>query len=146
MKLRLDKTQLDKPKDIMPLEHQHDGYTTPINWWQVTTEGDCEGRTTKDLGDFYGHMVEIAFHLADKVYYSLTFKPIDLPLVVPTEYPKYVAKESDVWISFYSNTPTAATLTKWFDTDEVTVAQRSAKSSYYNSVYLTLNKEKKYDS
>lgn len=42
--------------------------------WKVTTEGDCEGRSTKDLGIHEGYFDEIAFALADKAYYSLHFK------------------------------------------------------------------------
>lgn len=40
----------------------------------VTTEGDCEGRTTKHLGTYTGFIDEIAFGLADKQYYSLRFR------------------------------------------------------------------------
>ena len=42
--------------------------------WHVTTEGDCEGRTTKDLGVHEGHLDDIAFALASAAYYSLHFK------------------------------------------------------------------------
>lgn len=45
--------------------------------WEVTTEGDCEGRSTKRLGIHEGYIDEIAFALADKVYYSLTFKRVN---------------------------------------------------------------------
>lgn len=41
--------------------------------FNVTTEGDCEGRTIKDLGTYEGYIDEIAFALADRCYYSLTF-------------------------------------------------------------------------
>lgn len=45
--------------------------------WKVTTEGDCEGRSTSHLGTFEGFIDEIALALADKCCYSLTFKWID---------------------------------------------------------------------
>lgn len=45
--------------------------------WHVTTEGDCEGRSTKDLGVHEGHLDDIAFALAGACYYSLRFEPVD---------------------------------------------------------------------
>jgi len=45
--------------------------------WSVTTEGDVEGRSVRQLGTFTGFVDEIALHLADKCYYSLTFKKIE---------------------------------------------------------------------
>ena len=45
--------------------------------WNVTTEGDCEGRTTTQLGIHEGFIDEIAFALADKSGYSLTFKQVE---------------------------------------------------------------------
>ena len=53
-------------------------------FWKVTTEGDCEGRTTRDLGVHFGFLDDIAFALADKCYYSLCFKLVEpLQLDVP---------------------------------------------------------------
>ncbi len=46
--------------------------------WSVTTEGDCEGRTTTNLGIHQGFVDEIAFKLADKCYYYLRFEPVHL--------------------------------------------------------------------
>ena len=52
-------------------------YDNVYGVWKVTTEGDCEGRSTRDLGTHIGYIDEIAFALADKCYYSLSFKAID---------------------------------------------------------------------
>lgn len=41
--------------------------------FKVTTEGDCEGKSIKDLGTYQGYIDEIAFALADKCFYTLTF-------------------------------------------------------------------------
>ena len=46
--------------------------------WNVTTEGDCEGRTMKNLGVWEGYVDEIAFELADKCFYKLYFKPTQI--------------------------------------------------------------------
>lgn len=48
-------------------------YANAFGVWRVTTEGDCEGRSVRDLGVHEGYLDEIAFALADKVYYSLQF-------------------------------------------------------------------------
>jgi hypothetical protein len=50
-----------------------------LGWWKVTTEGDCEGITTTDLGTHYGYLDDIAFQLGRKAYYQLQFKAIDDP-------------------------------------------------------------------
>lgn len=44
--------------------------------WHVTTEGDCEGRSTKDLGTHEGFLDEIAFSLAGAVEYGLQFSRV----------------------------------------------------------------------
>ena len=49
-------------------------YKDTYGTWIVTTEGDVEGRTIRNLGAFTGHIDEIALYLADKCYYSLKFK------------------------------------------------------------------------
>ena len=45
--------------------------------FEVTTEGDCEGRSVRYLGTFTGYIDEIAFALADKCYYSLRFSLVN---------------------------------------------------------------------
>ena len=50
-------------------------YQSPIGLWRVTTEGDCEGKTVHDLGIYEGHIVDIARHLSEEVFYDLHFTP-----------------------------------------------------------------------
>lgn len=45
--------------------------------WDVTTEGDCEGRTTTQLGVHQGHFDEVALKFANKAYYGLRLKWVD---------------------------------------------------------------------
>lgn len=60
-------------------------YTKAQAFWKVTTEGDCEGRSVRDLGMHFGYIDDIAFALADKCYYSLCFKEIEpFDFSVPT--------------------------------------------------------------
>ena len=56
-------------------------YTNPYGLWEVTTEGDCEGRSKKGLGIFEGYLDDIAFYLANKAYYTLEFKKISIPRI-----------------------------------------------------------------
>lgn len=51
----------------------NNNYDNPFGVWEVTTEGDCEGRTVRNLGTHEGFLDEIAFKLADKCFYSLRF-------------------------------------------------------------------------
>jgi len=54
-------------------------YTDIYGVWEVSTEGDVEGRTIRRLGTYTGYVDEIALHLADKSYYSLKFKKTEQP-------------------------------------------------------------------
>jgi len=45
--------------------------------WVVTTEGDVEGRTTTQLGTYTGNVHDVAFHLANKCHYALSFTLVD---------------------------------------------------------------------
>ena len=51
-------------------------YKELLATWEVTTEGDYERRSVKNLGAFTGYVDEIALHLADKAYYGLSFKKV----------------------------------------------------------------------
>lgn len=51
--------------------------TSAYGLWRVTTEGDVEGRTVRDLGVHEGWLDEIAFALAEDCYYSLRFINLD---------------------------------------------------------------------
>lgn len=51
-------------------------YDNVYGRWKVTTEGDCEGRSSRDLGTYEGNIDEIAFALADKCFYSLNFRAV----------------------------------------------------------------------
>lgn len=56
---------------------------TEYEWYgtfNVTTEGDEEGRSTAHLGTYTGYIDEIAFHLADEAYYQLTFRRVKKPV------------------------------------------------------------------
>lgn len=45
--------------------------------WLVTTEGDCEGRSTHTIGYYQGTIDAIALALADQSLYTLRFTPVE---------------------------------------------------------------------
>lgn len=49
---------------------------SPVDTWKVTTEGDCEGRSTCDLGIHTGHIADIALKLGGFAMYQLSFEPV----------------------------------------------------------------------
>lgn len=59
-------------------KHLEEQLKTLHGGWRVTTEGDCEGRTTKNLGDWYGYVDEIALTLGSQGGYTLEFTAIDM--------------------------------------------------------------------
>lgn len=71
-------------------------------YWKVTTEGDVEGRSVRDLGTFRGHVDEIAFHLANKCFYSLRFTAIEENELIP----EFLPNGKEVNISFDIDTGT----------------------------------------
>ena len=77
-------------------------YTKPYGVWRVTTEGDCEGRSTCELGTHAGYIDEIAFALADQAMYGLNFSKVNkLNLKKPTRKSVHVSLdiESGTWNS-----------------------------------------------
>lgn len=59
--------------------------TSPVGLWRVSTEGDVEGRTNRDLGLWDGHVADIAALLADKAMYGLRFDHAEVTLPAGTE-------------------------------------------------------------
>ena len=82
----------NKPKQN-PMSEIKKGYDNVYGTWQVTTEGDVEGRSVKQLGIYTGYVDEIALHLSDRVYYSLTFKRSE-------DVGEYVQKRNSVLVQF----------------------------------------------
>lgn len=77
-----------------------DDYKNPYGTWMVTTEGDCEGRSTRNLGVYVGYIDEIAFALAEKCYYSLKFEKVCTDVPTPTK----VLEKVDITLDINSKT------------------------------------------
>lgn len=62
-------------KDISGLvKTVNDTVGSPVGVWLITTEGDCEGRTTRQLAVESGHILDLARKWGRQAYYGLWFK------------------------------------------------------------------------
>lgn len=128
-----------KPPAIKPKE----GYKSPIGWWNVTTEGDCEGRTTRQLGTHYGHVAEIAFSLPDAPCYTYRFHPVTDSIATslkPGKRPVQPVRDH-VWVSFdsVSGLHSHKPLEEWMDAREsITCHETDGSSRFYNGTFLKL--------
>ena len=123
-------------------------YTKPYGIWKVTTEGDEEGRTTRELGVYEGYVDEIAFNLRRMAGYGLTFHKLSDKK--PEGYASYCHREgAQSHISFDIDSKTwdmskqgqVAYFQKVFRGRPVTVVE----SNYYASVLLKFQVEKPLD-
>ncbi|MFA5999987.1 MAG: hypothetical protein WC783_03360 [Candidatus Paceibacterota bacterium] len=93
---------------MIKLNDKHDvDYTNPYGIWRVTTEGDCEGKSTRDLGTYEGRLDEIAYGLRDKQYYKLRFEK--LKDMTPAQMSTFIIdfnEEAEVMVSFSSDSKT----------------------------------------
>lgn len=116
-------------------------YDNVYGLWKVTTEGDCEGRSIRDLGTHEGYIDEIAFALADKCCYSLNFRAVDPHKHKPDMTPK--RKTVDIQLDFGSGTwdmkskDRAIEVSGLMRDRPVTVSE----STFYGCVRLTTNKK-----
>ncbi|AHJ87186.1 hypothetical protein BCP8-2_148 [Bacillus phage BCP8-2] len=82
---------LKKQAELRKLQKEKEDMKKPIPFdpegvWEVTTEGDCEGRSIRRLGTYEGHILDIVRQLAGQAYYQLTFeraKPATLAAKLP---------------------------------------------------------------
>lgn len=97
--------------------------------WHVTTEGDVEGRSTRNIGIFSGHLADIAAHLADQACYSLQFEAKEVKPIINTPgvpgKPTATASGVDVTLGIASKT--------W----DLSPAQRAVvfNAAYSNELY-----------
>lgn len=76
----------------------------PVGVWRVTTEGDCEGRTTVELGFWEGHIADIAFYLDNCCGYSLHFSKCN-ELIRKPLFTKNVSSGVSISFDFDLKTP-----------------------------------------
>lgn len=124
----------------------HEFAGSPVGFWKVTTEGDCEGRSIRDLGVHEGHVADIAAALAGQAAYGLRFKKVN-----PTqEEPLEIKDKGKVSISLDINTGTwdlkknrPAVLFSWLTSEPAEKVDFDVDySNYYASVNLQYEKKK----
>lgn len=137
-KLNMDFTQTDKPKEVRKLDNANE-WAHPVGWWCVSTEGDCEGKSTEELGEHFGHVVEIALELSARSSYKLTFRKSSRS--DKGEEPVRVASARAVHVTFrdgpFAN-PIVKDVYNWFGIDGILVT----KSNFYCAVVIEAPKTK----
>lgn len=76
--LEIKKTRTVTTTETLDLNQKH--------WWRVSTEGDVEGRTIRQLGVHHGTFLEVAKALSSSCSYVLDFEllnPNDVPDTAP---------------------------------------------------------------
>lgn len=78
---QLEMEILKKQAELRKLQQEKEDRKKPIPFdpegvWKVTTEGDCEGRSTRHLGTYEGHILDVVRQLAGQAYYQLTFERV----------------------------------------------------------------------
>lgn len=131
-KLKLNKTIAPKKSKLQ------EWADSPVGWWKVTTEGDCEGRSTDQLGMHYGHVVEIAMSLPSGPSYSYRFEksahlpPEDVNAVHVER--QAVRKEANISLEPINYKGGEKEIAKWLDCDEVEVKP----CNYYGAYTIKL--------
>lgn len=123
------------------------GYESPVGWWEVTGVFGDEADSREVIGTHYGHVAEIAFHLANKTGWELIFKPVSHMGTPPKREGAWTASKTVVWIRLdtYQIPSNASDYLKedWFRNwlnceDQVEVKAYHAGQRYYHAVCLLL--------
>lgn|GEM_PF-6018122 len=73
----------------------------PEGVWEVTTEGDVEGRTINKIGVFKGNVFDIVKHCARETYYQLSVKRLTKPPINVT----HIKQEGKKTVNFNVQDP-----------------------------------------
>jgi hypothetical protein len=123
-------------------------YKSPVGIWKVTTEGDCEGRSTEDLGVHEGHIVDIAFRLSGHALYGLSFSPAKPEDTLPHKTPRNKVNislgiNSGTWGRDMTKDEAADAIALFLDAEQSETAGVKVETcNYYACVTLLTNKEK----
>lgn len=72
--LEAEKTKYSKAEAAVISQRIAEYYGRPEALWEITTEGDCEGRTINSLGIEYGNIFDLARKYSGHCMYSLRFE------------------------------------------------------------------------
>lgn len=105
--------------------------------WRVTTEGDVEGRSTKQLGVYTGFIDDIAFYLSKQSYYTLSFYKTGGE--IKKEDIKDSNSEVSISVSGYDRYDVIKTIQ-----NELGDTIKCEVGNYYESIKLSLNDDEKH--
>ena len=137
--------EIEKRKNIPQVKPLREGWPdSPIGRWKVTTEGDCEGRSTKTLGIFEGHIVDIALALKARTFYSLQFEPsdtqksLDINIVSGDEVSVVLNINSGTWPTDMNNKDRADSVNSWLKREKPNYCPefQVLDNNYYASVKI----------
>jgi len=72
--LEAEKAKYSKVDARLLAQRIAENYGRPEGLWEITTEGDCEGRTVNQLGIEYGNIFDLAKKYSGHCMYSLRFE------------------------------------------------------------------------
>lgn len=115
-------------------------YKSPKGLWEVTTEGDCEGKTTLHLGVYKGHVVDIALRLANKSYYGLHFKPAEEIPEEPTRESVHISLGYDSGVSKIEKNSRLKKVDEWMRKEDSRFDYQLKNSNYHTSFVISYKK------
>jgi hypothetical protein len=143
---------------VLESNQLNDNIGFPVGVWSVSTEGDCEGRTTRDLGIYYGHVAEISFYLRNKREYSLRFSPSKTNIIDAKDVKKLLSEDlakpfeattsisldikSGTWPSDLNPKDRPAVIQAWLEQAPSLVSFELMDDVYYCSVLIKMINKK----
>lgn len=91
IKRRENREEIDKIK-----KNLQDKWGNPRNIWKVSTAGDCEGRTTRFIGYFEGHLADVYAQCYNQMVYSFYLESVIPPKIEKVSAPKHSEKDKMV--------------------------------------------------
>jgi hypothetical protein len=67
-----------------------------MDTYKITTEGDCEGRTTSTIGYFTGELQDILKYCEKYKYYELRHEKIKIKHIDPSSVKERQEKENEI--------------------------------------------------
>jgi hypothetical protein len=100
--------------------------------WLVQTDGDEEGRSVRNLGTFFGTLVEVSKALGEKQFYNLhlTDKGSEDTGCDPLPIPKKIPKEIHICFLHENKIQLAKDLAREYPSENIQV------SNYYQSIKI----------
>lgn len=134
---------LKKQAELRKLQKEKEDRKKPIPFnpegvWEVTTEGDCEGRSVRHLGTYEGHILDIVRQLAGQAFYQLEFERVK-PANIAEKLPKGTRRSVQFHVSGDRETLPSGDSNAQFRAlaQHLRDGESLKEGNYYNAVELT---------